>query len=382
MNISTTPMNLSEVTLLYTPPGVGKTEMAAHYPDPLFLMVGIETGLLTLIKHGRVPANTPKIDQLLDTWDKLQQALDLVEKTGKQFGTLVIDTLNACQYLLKSFVTETEFENDPAQFDSYGKGWARMYDPWKFFLGRLDWIRRNQGLRILLLAHSSVNRIGNPDGDDYQSNSPELNEKWIWNQTNAWADNVLFGNLEVVAVKKKGDSKAKGQKGDRRVLYVHSTASHFAKNRWGLRSTVSMGNCGKDAYQNLLAAIKSAQSPAKPKAEEKPKQEAPAPETKPQEPATSLTGDDWTVPWLKRFAAAKRIGIISGLFSDMEKAYDTAPEDHRINDFPGLLNAWVRRAVEVTKGDVKQLVIIRQSLEGRPDMPVTKALELIAEVES
>lgn len=353
MEFSTQPVNVPEVTMIYSPPGVGKTELAANFPNPVFLMVGLETGLLTLIKHGRVRSGIAKNAAPIDTWGKLLDGVTTLARMEPTFETLVIDTLNGAQYLLRKAIIESDFDNDPDRFDSYGKGWARMFEPWKIFLSMLDQLRHSRGMRIILLAHSAVNKIGNPDGDDYQSNTPELNEKWIWNQSNAYADNVLFANLEVVAIKKKGDSKTKAEKGDRRLLYVHSTASHFAKNRWGIRQPISMGNNGADAYANLMTAIKAT------KVKEQPKPEAP--------PSAEAA-------WNKRISAAKKFPVALNLFGELAEAATQSPDA-----FAPILLTWTRRCAELAGSDVDSLFMLKAKFAERPDLSSEAIAKIIAE---
>jgi hypothetical protein len=373
MEFSSEPVNVAEVTLFYSPPGVGKTELAANYPDPIFLMIGIEMGLLTLIKHGRVRPDMPKNKSPIGNWQTLHGSLDSIERLTHPYQTLVLDTLNGAQHLLKQFVIEQDFDNDPDKFDSYGKGWARTAQPWKEFLTRLDYIRHRRGMRILMLAHSSVNKIGNPDGDDYQSNTPELHEKYIWNQTNAWADNVLFGNLEVVAVKQKGASKAKVNKGDRRVIYVHATASHFAKNRWGLIDPVSMGKNGTEAYANLMADIKKARVKKPTTTDDGFDHGTP----KPTEQASTQPDAATLGAWSKRITATKKFPVCLNLFADIAEAATHATPGASQDSFATVLQSWTKRCVELADGDLDQLFMLKAKLEERADLPGVEACKKI-----
>lgn len=265
---------------------------------------------------------------------------------------------------------ESDFDNDPDRFDSYGKGWARLFEPWKMYLGMLDWLRHSRNMRILMLAHSAVNKIGNPDGDDYQSNTPELNEKWIWNQTNAWADNVLFANLEVVAVKKKGDSKAKVEKGDRRLLYVHSTASHFAKNRWGLRHAISMGNSGSEAYANLMQAITDVRDK---RLKKDPAENPPEKKEKPAEPIQADAA--LLASWNKRINAAKKFPICLNLFADIVALATTeiTEETHAV-----ILTQWTERCAALADGDLDNLFMLKAKFEEHPELPADEAKKILA----
>ena len=56
--------------VIYGPEGIGKTSLAAAAPLPVFLMSRGETGLLSLIDHSRVPAETPHFPEAM-TWEEV-----------------------------------------------------------------------------------------------------------------------------------------------------------------------------------------------------------------------------------------------------------------------------------------------------------------------
>ena len=366
--IATRPRALPQATLIYSPPGVGKTEFAAHYEDPVFIMVGLELGLMTLINTGRVP-NTPYWDKPVETWGELNNALDYVITGEHDRKTLVIDTANGAQRLCKEEVIVSEFNSDEAKFEAYGKGWERSLTYWMQFLNRLQVLRIKRGMRVVLLCHSLVMNFRNPEGDDYQKHSPELNEKHIWNPTNAWVDNVFFMDMEVNAVKEKGTNRSKAKKGkEHRQLYVEATPSHFAKNRFGLRQPISMGTCGREAFDNFRKAVQSTQKKPAPQPQQEPAEQRVQPEPSakqgggeplgeqaPQEvcgitPAGSAPladGPEWVKTWCNRITAATKIGPAVSIFNDLLEDYKSSPEPDQVMHFPRLFMVWLEHCVSM-----------------------------------
>lgn len=375
--IAMKPKPLPQATLIYSPPGVGKTEFAAHYEDPVFIMVGNELGLITLMNTGRVPA-TPYWDKPVQAWGDLLVALDHIRCEQHDRRTLVIDTANGAQRMLKYSVVESEFDNDESKFESYGKGWERCVGYWMHFLDVLQLIRTQRGMRIVLLAHSLVTNFRNPEGDDYQKHTPELQEKHIWNPTNAWCDNVFFMDMEVNAVREKGVSRGKGKKGkEHRQLYVEATPAHFAKNRFGLRQPISMGVCGRDGFENFKRAVQETQK--KPAA---PKQKSEEPKSPPSDAGTNASasvpqapsapspvpdGKDWVQTWRNRIEAADKLGPALSTFSNLLSDYDSAPEPDQLEHFPGIFSHWVLHCLGIDQA--KALEQVKKKLGTKHGLP-------------
>lgn len=270
MKLTTKARVLPHVTVIYGIPGSGKTEMAAAYPDSLFLMTGAEEGLLTLMSTGRVSPETMHFEHPATTFSDVRDAFEVVRTGDHKRTTFVIDTLNGIERLLAIDTQENEFDNNPADYASYGKGDERVGKRFeKEVIAPLRRIRDERGMRIVLLCHAKVTTFKNPTGEDYMSYSPELNEKHVWNKLNAWVDNVFFIHKDVLVISKKGQkSKATGNSA-KRLLHVDAMPTFYAKNRFGLHNPIDMGMSGKDGFANLMKAIKSTQ-PEKKKPETEP----------------------------------------------------------------------------------------------------------------
>lgn len=274
MKLTTKARVLPHVTLVYGIPGSGKTELAAAYPDALFLMTGAEEGLLTLMSTGRVSSDTMHFEHPATTFDNAREALEIVRTTDHKRTTLVIDTINGLERLLAAKVLEDEFDNNAADYGSYGKGDERLGKRFEQdVIAQLRRIRDERGMRIVLLSHAKVTTFKNPTGEDYMAFSPELNEKHVWNKLNAWVDNVFFIHKDVLVISKKGQkSKAKGDSA-KRMLHVDAAPTFYAKNRFGLHNPIDMGMSGRDGFNNLMKAIKSTQ-PKKTEPQSEPSKEA------------------------------------------------------------------------------------------------------------
>ena len=98
----------------------GKTSFAAQAPNPIFLCTRGEDGLMTLIDSGQLPP-IPHFP-LIDTWNDAKLALSELTVHDHPYKTLVIDTLNGLARLKDEHVCRTKFDNNPVDFDAWGRG--------------------------------------------------------------------------------------------------------------------------------------------------------------------------------------------------------------------------------------------------------------------
>lgn len=239
--------------------GWGKTSLAAMFPKVLFLQSRGETGLETLIQAGRL-SETSHLPEA-ETWSDFLEMLEWV-RTGKhEHRTLALDAMNGFERLCHEFVCHRDFGDEWSDkgFESYGKGYKIAYTDWREALNRLDAIRTERRMTVLMLFHTKIGTFKNPEGPDYDRYMPDV-QAGTWSLTAKWSDCVLFGNFEsqVIGGKTddKGSKKGKGIGGNVRLLYTERHAAYDAKNRLGLPSEIEMGNSPEEAFAAFSDAVK------------------------------------------------------------------------------------------------------------------------------
>jgi hypothetical protein len=156
-----------------------------------------------------------------------------------------LDTINGAERLCHEEVCAREFNNDWGErgFASYQKGPELALAEWRVLLGKMDRLRIEKGMTIVLLAHAKVAKFQNPDGPDYDRYSPDVDRR-TWSLTHKWADCVLFGKYEVIISGGTTGEKAKKGKGigQARMMFTQWSAAYDAKNRLGLPPEIEMGD--------------------------------------------------------------------------------------------------------------------------------------------
>lgn len=238
--------------ILYGPSGVGKTDVAANFPDVEFIHDPKEDGIRDLIAWGRCnPIPDERITEV-DSFMGLLEACDAACHTDSQ--TVALDAITGFEELCFEYHCDNYFDGDWSRngFYAYQQGPKNAAKTdWPTFLDRLDNIKR-AGKHVILIGHSHVKPFKNPDGGDFDQYIPFL-DKEIWAISHRWAQIVLFYNY-IVDI----DEKAKKAKGaDSRALFTEHGASFIAKNRMGLPPVIEAGDSGEDCFNNLMSALEA-----------------------------------------------------------------------------------------------------------------------------
>lgn len=253
--------------ILHATEGWGKTSFGAMAPNPVFIMTKGETGLQTLIDAKQLP-ETPHFPECMSFAD-INGALDFLLVDEHPFRTLVLDTLNGAEQLCHQHTCDTYFGGDWSDngFASYGKGYLRSLEVWRELLAKIDRVRIEKRMTIICLCHTGVSNFKNPEGSDFDRYMPKLYECKtfsFWEPAKQWADIVLFGHYEMMAIGRGGKEetdptkKGKGVGGTDRILLTQRTAAYDAKNRLGLKEEIDCGESPQQAWTAFVTEAKAA----------------------------------------------------------------------------------------------------------------------------
>lgn len=255
-DIRKTGRNLPSRVVLHGVGGVGKTSWAAWAPNPLFLLSPGEVGLETLMDQKQIPDR----DFLeFSDWSDLLGFLQDFRTQEHEYKTLVLDVLDGFLGLAKKHALRTKFDNDdgPKGWLNYSAGDRYLAGTlWPELLALLDRIREERKMAIIGLTHTTQATYKNPRGPDYDRFVPNM-YKDTWAATYGWADMVLFAHHEIYTEVGKGEKKGKASGGELRVMQTVLDATADAKNRHGMTEPIPMGDTGREAWDNFIAAIKA-----------------------------------------------------------------------------------------------------------------------------
>lgn len=232
--------------VIYGPEGVGKSSLAADALAPIFLDVDDGSAGLDVARYsfrdgpgGHVPLS----------YQEILDAIEDLAANAHSYKTVVIDTADRLEALMWKHILKRESQpsalnKSGKEFHSieefgYGKGYQLAVDEWRDLCRRLDLLRTQRGMTVVILAHAQVRTFKNPEGDDYDRYSLRINEK-AGGFLREWADTTGFACFEEGGAKLDPDAKAKGYSTGKRLLKLVRTATYDAKTRLALPEQVEL----------------------------------------------------------------------------------------------------------------------------------------------
>ena len=226
LNITRGKVYTPERVVIYGPEGVGKTDLAARFPSPVFMDT---EGSTSHIDVARLPVPT--------TFAHALQMVAELRRDPQGFRTLVIDTGDWLERLAVAEIC-VEYDVKGIEGCGYGKGFTYLGEKIGRMLDALKDLATAQNMHIVITTHAQTKKFELPEEecsfDQWQMKlsknaAPLLKE---------WSTMVLFltyRTIVQVETSKDGSkiTKAKAT-GSQRVIRTQKAATWDAKNRHNL----------------------------------------------------------------------------------------------------------------------------------------------------
>lgn len=165
-----------------------------------------------------------------NSFDDVIAALGTLYHEKHGFRTVVVDSASALEPLVwKKTCDEAGVVSIEKVGGGYGKGYTEALNYWRDLCRGLDALRMERNMASIIIGHTKVKSINNPDTDSYDAYQFDINDKAA-NLLYRWADVILFANTKVIVKKeaagftekKRAIDAANGQ----RFLYTQKKPSH------------------------------------------------------------------------------------------------------------------------------------------------------------
>lgn len=241
LNITKGKITRAQKVVIYGPEGIGKSSLAAQFPDPVI----IDT------EGGTAHMDVRRIDKP-QTWEELLSIVKEVADTVGVCKTLVIDTADWAEQLITAYLCAKYKQNSIESF-GYGKGYTYMAEEFSRLLTACDQVIA-VGIHVVVTAHAKMRKFEQPD----EMGAYDRWEMKLSKQTapllKEWCDMLLFCNYQTFVVTSETDRK-KAQ-GGRRVMY---TAHHPA---WDAKTRVALPELLELSYKPIAFIFEPEKKPS------------------------------------------------------------------------------------------------------------------------
>lgn len=221
------------IVLLYAVEKVGKSSLAAEFPDPVF----IQTNGENLPADVTVDSFTPNAS--LESLDGLFEAIEALFTEEHPYKTFCVDAADGLERLVQAEACKRNNWPD-IEAPGYGKGYAAAEGVWNEVMVALTALRDAKAMNIVLIAHAETFRFDSPTSDPYARYRPNL-RKSTADLIQSSADIIAFINYRV-SIKKEdvGFNKEvkRGEGQGFRIIYLEERPGFIAGNRYGMPSEI------------------------------------------------------------------------------------------------------------------------------------------------
>lgn len=235
-NVTTGKQERPLRVIVYGLEGVGKSTFGASAPRPIFLCAEDGTSHLDV---ARFPSPY--------TWTDVLEAIRVLTHEEHSFKTLVIDSLDWLEPLCWAHLCQIHGKRNVEDF-GFGKGYVLAVDQWRDLLGRIELLVRTRKMNVVMIAHSIVKKVDDPQVGAFDRYQMKLHDKSAA-VLREWVDAVLFARPDVKVIERNG--KARGMSSGARLLHTTWTAAYDAKNRFDLPETLPL------SWEDFEAACKA-----------------------------------------------------------------------------------------------------------------------------
>ena len=234
LKISKGKISRPQKVVIYGPEGIGKSSLAAQFPDPVI----IDT------EGGTSHMDVRRIDKP-KTWDELLSIIKEVALTPGICKTLVIDTADWAKQLIVSYLC-AKYKQQSIESFGYGKGYTYMSEEFSRMLSLCDLVIA-AGIHTVITAHAKMRKFEQPD----EMGAYDRWEMKLSKQTapllKEWCDMLLFCNYRTFVVTSENDTKK--EQGGKRVIYTSHHPAWDAKTRVPLPEILDLD------YANIAVAV-------------------------------------------------------------------------------------------------------------------------------
>lgn len=228
---------------------VGKSTFASGAPNPIFIRTedglnGIDTNAFPLAKN----------------YTDVREALLALTTQQHDFKTVVLDSADWLESIIHAEICKNENVKTVAKAGGgYGNGYIVALGYWKEVLNFLDDLNKRLNMIIIVICHSSITTINDPETESYDVATLKLHSPK--KGTGAadlfaeWADVIGYAKRPIILRKTEDGAHKAVETGTNQMneLVIGKTATCVSGNRYNLPSTIPLvWQAFEDAIKNSI----------------------------------------------------------------------------------------------------------------------------------
>lgn len=240
------PQNRPVIATITGDPGVGKTSLAATFPNPIFIRA--EDGLQSIPEESR-PDAFPLLQNVDDLWSQFTALIN----EEHHYKTVVVDSVTELETMFGRHVVESDPKKPKSLAQAqggYGAGFQAVATL-HARVRRAAQVLNDNGLHVIFIAHSDVSTIEPPDGDSYTRYDLRLHKKSMTHYVDN-VDMVAYLRLQMFT-HGDGDRKKAISDGTRQAI-CHTSASNISKNRYGIEEPIDIVK-GVNPFEGIVPCL-------------------------------------------------------------------------------------------------------------------------------
>ena len=245
-------------TLMYGPPGVGKSTAAASYSKAIGIPtedglggLGVMAWPVCTAWDTLDAANAP-LPMGVDEHTVFTECLRALCSDDHDFQSVIIDSVDWAEHLAHQALCRRYGVASIEKVDGgYGRGYVHATEMWSPVIDLLNYLHGKKKMDIVLIAHAERKKINDPLTNPYDEWGPQVH-KGLMAVLVEWAEEVLFLNYKTytITVEANGRETTRATGGSERVMHTTKSAGFVAKNRLSLPPELPLDGKG---YQQLVA---------------------------------------------------------------------------------------------------------------------------------
>ena len=233
-------MSKFKLFTIYGGAGIGKTNLAATFPKPIFIR--FEDGMQSIPSTSR-PDAFPVAHSFSDATSQLMALLN----EEHDYKTLVIDSITKAERIFIEEIVRGSSKSSTNEFDNkalakagggYGAGYQILSNYHQRLRNACGMLAERKNMNVVFIAHAEIETIDLPDAPAHNRFGLKMNKQSMAHYVDD-VDLVGFLRLETF-VMTDDNKKAKARTSGERILQCTTAASSISKNRMGIVDDITV----------------------------------------------------------------------------------------------------------------------------------------------